>query len=171
MICPLCPLISMVASMITGRHVLFALIGFFGVVFAVNGVFVYVALGTFDGVQSENAYIKGRFYNKEIARAEAQAKRGWTMDVESRATGDGALAVAAQPKDAEGKLLSGLAIEAKLVRPTNAGLDQRAALVESQSGLYRGSLPVPEKGQWLLEIAASENGAVVYRAENRIVVK
>ena len=37
------------ANGIAGRHVLWGLIGFFGVIFAVNAIFVYAAEETFSG--------------------------------------------------------------------------------------------------------------------------
>ena len=36
---------------LTGRHVALMLAAFFGLMFAVNGVFVYFALGSFSGVR------------------------------------------------------------------------------------------------------------------------
>ena len=41
---------------ITGRMVLVGLLTFFGVVFAVNGVFVYFALDSWPGLTTEAAY-------------------------------------------------------------------------------------------------------------------
>ncbi|MEZ5776152.1 MAG: FixH family protein [Hyphomicrobiaceae bacterium] len=62
---------------LTGRHVLMMLIAFFGVIFAVNGVFLYAAISTFDGTDTSSAYQKGIDYNTTIAESEEQARRGW----------------------------------------------------------------------------------------------
>ena len=43
----------------TGWTVLFALLGFFGVIFAVNGLMVYEALSTLSGVDTDSAYQAG----------------------------------------------------------------------------------------------------------------
>ena len=60
---------------LTGRHVLMMLIAFFGVIFAVNGVFLYAAISTFDGTDTSSAYQKGIDYNTTIAESEEQARR------------------------------------------------------------------------------------------------
>ena len=62
---------------ITGKHVLFILFGFFGVMLAVNGVFVHFATATFSGVSTEDAYRKGLHYNETIAAFQVQQATGW----------------------------------------------------------------------------------------------
>ena len=47
-----------------GVHVLLMVLGFFGVIFAANLVFVFVSLETFSGIETENAYEVGRNYNE-----------------------------------------------------------------------------------------------------------
>jgi len=63
-----------------GRHVLFAFLGFFGVIFAVNGVFLYAALSTHTGVVANEPYRKGLNYNQRIAAFQAQEQLGWAED-------------------------------------------------------------------------------------------
>ena len=48
---------------LTGRHVLYMILGFFGVVLLANVVFVYLAMDTFTGLATEGAYVKGLSYN------------------------------------------------------------------------------------------------------------
>ena len=59
-----------------GRHVLMVLCGFFGVMFIVNGFFVYFALSTFSGGDTSDPYRKGLHYNEMLAADERQAERG-----------------------------------------------------------------------------------------------
>ena len=63
-----------------GRHVLLGLVAFFGVMFAVNGVFLYYAVGTFNGFETLSAYQRGLEYNTRIASDAAQAQLGWKPD-------------------------------------------------------------------------------------------
>ena len=56
----------------TGRTVLTALLITFGIVFAVNGVFVYFAVSTWPGLSQSDAYEKGLRYNEVIRAALAQ---------------------------------------------------------------------------------------------------
>ena len=63
---------------IKGKHVLFAMLSFFGVILVVNGVFTYFALSTFTGVSTDDAYRRGRAYNQTIEAAmEDQALLLW----------------------------------------------------------------------------------------------
>ena len=69
------------ANGIAGRHVLWGLIGFFGVIFAVNAIFVYAAEETFSGGDTSDPYRKGLDYNASARAAERQAERGWQTDI------------------------------------------------------------------------------------------
>ncbi len=53
------------------------LIAFFGVIFAVNGYFLYSALSTHTGVVAIEPYRKGLAYNERIAADERQKALGW----------------------------------------------------------------------------------------------
>ena len=64
-----------------GRHVLMVLCGFFGVMFVVNGIFVYFAVATFSGGDTSDPYRKGLHYNETLTADERQAERGWRTDI------------------------------------------------------------------------------------------
>ena len=51
------------AARLDGRHVLMMLFAFFGVIFAVNGYFLFSALSTHTGVVAVEPYRKGLAYN------------------------------------------------------------------------------------------------------------
>ena len=59
---------------LTGRHVLFCLLGFFGVVFAVNAVLVKAATSTFGGVETSSSYKAGLMFEQDVARAAKPVK-------------------------------------------------------------------------------------------------
>jgi nitrogen fixation protein FixH len=61
---------------LTGRMVLLCLVGFFGVVFGVNGILVHEALSTFGGVDTDSAYQAGRKFEQDVAMAKAQDAPG-----------------------------------------------------------------------------------------------
>ena len=69
------------AKGIEGRHVLLGFIAFFGVIFLVNGIFVYYALGTFGGGDTSDPYRKGLHYNDTLAEAARQADQGWKEEL------------------------------------------------------------------------------------------
>ena len=66
---------------ITGRMVLFGLIAFFGVVFAVNGTMLALALKTNTGMVANEPYRKGLKYNERIAAEERQQALGWKSEI------------------------------------------------------------------------------------------
>ena len=80
------------AREITGRTVLLSLVAFFGVVFAVNGVFFWFASDSWTGLSTEDAYRKGIAFNDQLARADAQKRLGWTAETDYASAGPGAAA-------------------------------------------------------------------------------
>ena len=64
-----------------GRHVLMALIVFFGVMLAANSFLVYYALETFSGGDRPDPYRSGLHYNDTIEAAKRQAALGWQSDI------------------------------------------------------------------------------------------
>lgn len=75
----------------TGRTILTALLITFGIVFAVNGVFVFFAVKTWPGFSENNAYEKGLRYNDVLNAARQQKELGWRTYFE--ATPDGGIQV------------------------------------------------------------------------------
>ena len=85
--------------------------------------------------------------------------------------GGGRLALRFVPAGPNGETLSGLTVEALFNRPTQAAWDRRIELTETETGLYRGTLALPQPGVWLLELNASRGGDRLYRTRNRIFAK
>jgi len=161
----------MIAAHITGRHVLFGLLGFFGLVFAANGAFVYLALDTFSGLSTENAYQRGLDYNETLRAAEAQRELGWRVTVTARALDGGRYRVAADFADRRGEPLDGLAIGGSLRRPTQEGLDREIALERVAPGRYASDVTLPLAGQWDLVLSARSPAGQSYTLEERLWLK
>jgi len=53
-----------------GRHVLAGFLGFFAIVFVVNGAMMYAAVSTYSGLVANEPYRKGLHYNERLAAAE-----------------------------------------------------------------------------------------------------
>ncbi|PKQ02344.1 MAG: hypothetical protein CVT73_18785 [Alphaproteobacteria bacterium HGW-Alphaproteobacteria-12] len=158
---------------VTGRHVLAGFVLFFAVVFGANGLMVYGALSTFDGVEIEGAYQKGRAYNDVLERMEAQRRLGWTA----------AIAAAPLPgaedgttlnvvfTDARGAPVSGLTVLGTFWRPVVSGEDVRMKLVETAPGRYEGGFDLKHAGNWLVRIAASGTKGETFVEEKRVVIR
>ena len=102
---------------VTGRRFLIGMILSFGLIFAVNGFFIFKALSTFDGIEIDDAYQRGRAYNKDLAAMEAQKALGWKADLSEPVTAAGVTHLAARFTDRAGLPLTGLTVKATFWRP------------------------------------------------------
>ncbi len=133
-----------------GAHVLAALLAFFGIVFAVNGVLVFEALKTHSGVVAQEPYRKGLAYNDRIAADGLQSALGWKADVGFGSAGQVALTML----DRDDKPLSGLLIAGALGRPATERLDTKLSFAETTPGSYVASAGATDAGAWLVTIEA-----------------
>lgn len=155
----------------TGWHTLAALVAFFGVIFTVNGIMTYMALSTFSGIETQNAYQTGRDYNERLEAAAAQQALGWqvSFDETFTATPDGADAtVAVQVLDANGVPLTGLAGDLTFWRPVVRGEDMVAPLTETAPGIYSAQALLPARGHWEMRLLLERDTAAPYYLEKRI---
>jgi nitrogen fixation protein FixH len=156
---------------LTGRQVLLAVLGFFAVVLVANGVFVYLAVDSWPGLDTENAYRRGLAYNRELEAASAQAALGWRVSLEVRDAGARSVLVEVRIRDAAGAGVDGLDVSARLRRPTHEGLDTELALAGTGGGGYSDRAAVNGAGNWDLRVVAREAGEVRYVVDDRIWVQ
>ncbi len=156
---------------ITGRHVLFGLLGFFGVMLIANGIFIYFALSTFEGVDNPNAYRQGLQYNQRIEAERRQAALGWTHAV-SLKTAD-RLELSIQGPD--GKPVTGLVVNGMIRRPVAADAVQQLAFEETGLGLYAARMATLPPGNWIVSLKAvrsrPQGEEMVYRIKERLWLK
>ncbi len=151
---------------ITGRMVLFGFIAFFGVITAVNGVFMYFALSTWPGLTSQNAYKEGIAYNQTLDAAAAQQKLGWRTSValtESRI-----LRVTLSAKD--GTPIRNARVSLSLSRPLGDEKPLSGMLSETTPGTYEADFSAPLPGRWKADISA-RRGDDRYRMRHEVMVK
>lgn len=160
------PIRDLIRPPLTGRHVLILMISFFAVIFAVNGVFVYVSLQSHPGVTSENAYREGLRFNSELDRAGRQKARGWTSQL---VFDDKELVV--RMRDASGTPLTGLAVEVLAQRPVHDRADMKMTLREATPGEYWADARQLVAGRWNLTVIAARGGALPHRADYSVQVK
>lgn len=137
-----------------GWHVLLIMLAFFGVMFAVNGVFLYSAITSFPGEDVEKSYAQGLDYNSAIAARKAQENLGWT--VRAGLAGSDETSVAVEIETADGDRVRGLDVTAVLRRPaTNEGDIALLLIRDRASGRYAAELPHSlQSGQWDMIIKA-----------------
>ncbi|MGL5116458.1 MAG: FixH family protein [Beijerinckiaceae bacterium] len=152
---------------ITGRFVLFALIAFFGVVFAVNATMMAIALTTMPGLDVRNGYVASQAMNGAYAAMRAQTDRGWSVDAALRRAGDGAV-LKVEIRDRDGAPVAGLDVTATLAHPALVKADRSAPLPEAAPGIYAGTIDSVKAGSWTLGIAALQGGQPIFSSRNRV---
>lgn len=148
---------------LTGRMVLVIFLAFFGVIIAANTVMMVVAARTYDGVQEEKAYTKGRDYNERLQAAKAQQALNWTVDFEHEAQGDTLTRlVSARFLDADQCPLDNLSVEAEFFSSVEQDHDRTQRLASLGGGQYQGVVRLPREGRWQFRVRAYENGVERY---------
>lgn len=152
-----------------GRHILFGLLMFFGVMFAANGVFLYYAVGTFNGFETRDAYRRGLEYNMRIASDAEQSERGWRPSVRYDAAKK---SLVLDIRDKARRGVAGLGIRGEIRRPATDRQDREVELTEVAPGRYETPLEL-EPGQWVFMAQLSEPGSadISYRLKQRLWVK
>jgi len=154
---------------ITGRHVLFAMIGFFALIIATDAYLVYKAVSTFGGIETDDAYRKGLAYNARIADERAQAARGWTSEA---ALDPAKSELVVTVRDSEGKGVESLEITALLGRPATNAEDRTLKLTQVGSGRYATAVGPLGPGTWVVTMEAREGPGgrdrVVYQSKVRL---
>ena len=157
------------AKGIEGRHVLWGLIGFFGVMFIVNAIFVYLALATFSGGDTSDPYRKGLHYNDTLKAQERQTERGWQTEVEYD---DKTRQLRLSFLDKTAAPITGLRIDAKLSRPATDREDRQIDLAEVSQGVYAATVDLAP-GLWVISVSSRKGGersGSAYRLKRRLFV-
>lgn len=136
----------------TGYHMAAILIGFFGIVIAVNIYMAKVAVGTFGGTVVDNSYVASQQYNEWLAEADKEAKLGWTVTAARVAEDKVRLMV-----DDNGVAGLNFAASAKAEHPLGRAPEHELQFVSQGDGSYvsREALPT---GRWLLRIEINRAG-------------
>jgi nitrogen fixation protein FixH len=130
----------------TGYHMAAILIGFFGIVIAVNIYMARMAIGTFGGTVVDNSYVASQNYNDWLAEADKQAKLGWV--VSANRNSDGKVTLGILDKGPSG---IGFTISAKAEHPLGRAPERQLSLISQGEGRYVSHDALPA-GRWLLRI-------------------
>ena len=155
---------------LTGRHVFFILLAFFGVVIAVNVTMMELAISTLPGTEVDSAYTASLGYEKEIAAAHDQEARKWEVDGHVERAADGAAVLQVEARDKGGRPLTGLTFEGRFERPTDKRADLAVTLKEVGIGIYRGRLEAIAPGQWDLVLQGDSAGQRMFLSKNRVLL-
>ncbi len=124
-------------------------VAFFGVIFTMNGIMVYFATTTFNGIAVEDAYEKGLKHNDKLAETEKKREQHfWLKDNSSYDSKSNSYNINVQPYQKANTIEVG-SITVEVFRPTREGADLNIALNKSAGG-YKESFTPPLPGLWEL---------------------
>jgi len=132
----------------TGWHMLAMMVGFFGVVIAVNVTMARIALGSFGGVVVENSYVASQEFNGWLDAAETQEKLGWQVETSWREDGRLALQVSGAP--------DALVATASVRHPLGHLPTRELVFEQSPSGEYVSTEELPQ-GRWTMRLTLASD--------------
>jgi nitrogen fixation protein FixH len=168
------PLVTREPFRLKGWHVLAMLVSFFLVVAGVNSIMLTVALRTMPGLDARNGYDASQNFNRDvIARAEAQAQRGWQSEARLTLRG-GLLALDVTFRDRAGRGIEALEVSVQLSHPAQRRLDRVVTLADLGGGQYRAELKGFEPGAWGVVIEARDkapSSETLFLSRHRLLLR
>ncbi len=155
---------------LTGRHVLFWILGFFGIVFAVNFIMAQAATSTFGGLETQSSYKAGLMFQQEVAKAVRQQELKWQVDGTLARDRAGAAILDISVRDAQGEPVNGLTADATLAHPADSRLDQVIHLSRIGAGRFHGEDDA-KSGQWELIVDFYRANERVFRSRSRVTLR
>ena len=117
----------------TGRHMLLAIVGFFGVIISVNVGMAVVSSVSWTGLVVQNSYVASQEFEEKRLAHTAQQQAGWRASL-SYADGTALLSVV----DADGKAIDLGSPVLQINRPVGGHDDQQVAFSRRPDGVYTG---------------------------------
>jgi len=158
------------ARELTGRVVLFWLLGFFGIVFVANAMLVQAATSTFGGLETGSSYKAGLMFTEEIASAQRQDALHWHVNGKLTRDRAGEAVLDINARDGQSAPLTGLTAVARLAHPADARLDHVIPLSRSGVGTFHGEAQA-QPGQWELIVDLYRGDDRVFRSRSRITLR
>ena len=148
----------------TGRHMLFTILGFFGVVIGVNVTMATLASKSWTGLVVENTYVASQQFNRKAEEGRAQAALGWSGEL-TIASGN----VRYGLSDTAGKPVSLYGVKVLFRHPAYEAEDKAVTLARDEDQEF-SALHTPKDGVWIVEIDADAGLAEPYRDVRRIMI-
>jgi nitrogen fixation protein FixH len=149
----------------TGRHMLFVMLGFFGVIVAVNVLMAVIASGTWTGLVVANSYVASQEFQAREDAARHQRELGWLATL--RLTpGRVSLLVS----DGSGAAIDLGKVTLQVNRPVGGREDRIVDLGRDAEGTYEAPLALPP-GVWELTITAPKTLAGPFQLHKRVSVE
>lgn len=146
----------------TGRHMLFLVVGFFGVIFAVNAGMAVVASTSWTGLVVTNSYVASQEFETRRLAHEAQQAAGWTasLDIVSGTARLSIVDVGGDPVDLGSVSLA-------LNRPVGGHDDQSVQLERQPAGDYAAPVQLAT-GVWDALVIAADTPLGPFELRRRL---
>lgn len=141
----------------TGRHMAFILIGFFGIVMAVNFTMARYASSTFGGTVVDNSYVASQKFNGWLAEARKERALGWSIAV-THGSNRRVAVVLHRVAGAAGAVN----VAATARHPLGLQPDVELAFRHVSGETYESTQPLPA-GRWAIHVRANAQGQQVAR--------
>ncbi len=151
-----------------GLHVLLMLVGFFGVVVAVDVGMAVEAYRTFPGEVTAKPYEEGLAFNSTLAERAEERTLGWKAKVEAGMADVGRVRLRVTIADQAGQPVRGLKLKGRLERPATESGRLEPDFTETRPGVYDASVP-EAPGAWDLTLAGTDSAGRPFEAERRLV--
>ncbi|MEM9669139.1 MAG: FixH family protein [Pseudomonadota bacterium] len=152
----------------TGWHALAWLMGFFALMFAVNGIFLYHAITSFPGEDIPKSYVQGISYNTVLDERAAQAKLGWTAElgVENEE-------LIFRLFDKDESPIAWRKVGLKMRRLATTSSDTDLILLPGSPGEYRVDIDALATGEWeaVISVYAVDDQNVEFTATKTLSLK
>ncbi|MGX5851357.1 FixH family protein [Mesorhizobium sp. PL10] len=154
----------------TGKHMLLTVLGFFGIVIAVNLTMATLASTTWTGLVVENTYVASQQFNEKAREGRAQAALGWEGSL-TIVSGEVRYSVA----DAKGMMVPLHGVRVLFRHPAYDAQDRAVTLAAASGGHAdrHGEFAArytPKDGVWIVEIDADAGLALPFRDVRRIMI-
>jgi nitrogen fixation protein FixH len=141
---------------LTGRGVLFWLLGFFGVIMAMNAYYITMSVRTFRGEDEQLPYLQGISYNQTLARRAEQNSLGWRAGITASRLTDGGVRLRMDVRDTGGRPVNGLKLAGTLRHPSDENRDHALVVRPVSPGIYEADVAGVPRGVWDVAVRAGD---------------
>lgn len=149
----------------TGKHMLGAMVAFFGVIITVNLIMARFAITTWSGLVVPNTYVASQEFNGKAAQSREIAALGYQLEFDSGADG---LSIIFTDRSGAPALADSMITE--LRRPVGTHQDRELTMARGSDGIYRAPGQLAE-GEWIATVTATRAGETLYKRGRRFHVR
>lgn len=149
----------------TGRHMLMIMIGFFGIIIAVNVGMARLAGSSFGGLVVGNSYVASQEFNDRLRLSRQQVALGWTSHL---SISDGTIRYSLTDRD--GKLVPATSVSIQFRHPSYEAADWEITLEAEGNGLFKAA-HASRNGTWNVQVDSQVGRGTPYRDVRRITIR